>query len=410
MTLRFSIPIAVLWGPIVLPGKAPNADVNAGSRGAASRPALIALRIAVPETTLKVVTSSYELYAPSADALSQAQHDVDLAREAFRNRFGHDAPLVAIVLFDSPSALAGHDFSDLGRRGIRFIPWLTQQGLAEATAFQAMPALGILVRNGERAVQVVGALPLPGSSSTDLGAGDVIQRINSVPVSTVAEFQARFDSVPAGASIELDVTRGPAARSVHVTKQPASTVSVRVAVPADLSGERLLSHEACHVMFMSEVDRVLGAKPAPGRPAYGHPAIPDWLDEGAATLCEPSEMYERRLDQLRAQFDQRIPFDTLLTMVHPSFLPGTPGAPSNSASISVRVSGAGQNVRTTMFYGESATLARFLWSIGGPQLLNAIVDTLAHGGRIETALAADGRVPSSVSDLEQAWRAWIQKK
>jgi hypothetical protein len=160
---------------------------------------------------------------------------------------------------------------------------------------------------------------------------------------------------------------------------------------------------------------MLGHGPVPGPPAYGHPAIPDWLDEAAATLCEPPQMYGRRLDQMRARLDQRIPLDTLLTMVHPSFArtdssSASPPPGGASTGLTVRVSAAGESERTTMFYAEAATLARFLWSRGGAELLDRITDTLAHGGRIESALAADARAPSSVSELEMEWLQWVRSQ
>jgi hypothetical protein len=83
--------------------------------------------------------------------------------------------------------------------------------------------------------------------------------------------------------------------------------------------EGALAHEACHQFLIDYVDHrtsVTSASMQHGD-GYGHPAIADWFDEAAATLCEDDAQLRRRADELMLRITDRIPLAELFAMRHP---------------------------------------------------------------------------------------------
>ncbi len=76
------------------------------------------------------------------------------------------------------------------------------------------------------------------------------------------------------------------------------------------AGAKTLDHEACH-----QLGAEAGRLRAPA--GYGHGALPDWVDEMAATLCESPDGRARRREHLRASLAERIPLAELAVMEHP---------------------------------------------------------------------------------------------
>src|SRR5262249_13630972 len=107
-----------------------------------------------------------------------------------------------------------------------------------------------------------------------------------------------------------------------------------------------LEHEAGHVFLVAYVEHALaeagktgsGGAQAPGTTGADaggrapdaapglaapvlHPdiaALPDWLEEAIATLCERPSVQIQRIEFMRAHLDQRIPFAELLEMRRPA--------------------------------------------------------------------------------------------
>ena len=114
--------------------------------------------------------------------------------------------------------------------------------------------------------------------------------------------------------------------------------------PRDVSGLRPpgegnpdpVSHQAGHRFMIAYVEhmqpllRAAGLAPAetaavrendvsPGSVVQhpDHPAVPDWLEEAIAALCERPASQSARLDLMRANLDRRIPIQELLAMSRP---------------------------------------------------------------------------------------------
>jgi hypothetical protein len=182
--------------------------------------------------------------------------------------------------------------------------------------------------------------------------------------------------------------------------------------PPSLEGARALSHEACHTMFLHRIRRTTGwtppaAPPGPEEVRYGASTVPDWMDEAAALLCEFPALQERR----RAQLAERtpLPLDSLFAMEHPS-LPTLRQMLAQAQSESGAAVGRHTTTPSTdplLFYAQSHSVATFVVEVADPRVMARLADALAAGGTMEQALAAEPALPSSVTDLEAAWRRWL---
>jgi len=190
-----------------------------------------------------------------------------------------------------------------------------------------------------------------------------------------------------------------------------------------------LAHEACHLFLVAHTGKVLGrrAQPTPGAaPTYGHPALPDWFDEGVATLCDPPSLTAERQAQLRGLGDSTIALPELFTMEHPAVrqihavLEAQRSASGDTARDvrrnptveRVRIPRSGMDRgRTLAFYAQSNSVLQFLAEREGPRLIGALGTSLARGESMERALAAHARrVPSDPVALEREWKAWLAAK
>ncbi len=82
--------------------------------------------------------------------------------------------------------------------------------------------------------------------------------------------------------------------------------------------ENLMRHESCHV-WLIDYAKSNGLNPsanANGMPSYGHPQLPDWLDESVAVMCENIDLKKQRISESNYQpIAMRKYFD----MEHPVF-------------------------------------------------------------------------------------------
>lgn len=190
-----------------------------------------------------------------------------------------------------------------------------------------------------------------------------------------------------------------------------------------VEGERALSHEACHMFLIGQTSRTLGRAVVspPGSPlSYGDPALPDWFDEGVATLCEPESLHQSRVAQLRAAGDSTIPFPELFRMEHPAWrqlqamLDAQRAATGDTAGrtgpgvTTLRVRrGALVGVRSGTFYSQTNSVLEFLAEREGPRFVGRLGEGLARGQTVEQVLAAHARtLPRDVAGLEREWKAW----
>lgn len=219
-----------------------------------------------------------------------------------------------------------------------------------------------------------------------------------------------------GAGLLPFVTRAHLASAADA--DPAAATADREAGRFWAQGNTL-GHEVCHQLIAAHADRAPRRRAGP--PAgYGHPALPDWFDEMAATLCESAPARARRRAYVRQALDRRIPLAELTRMEHPArariaasgLRPSAGGAPVQSVTGNAARSLL-RGADVPLFYAQSLSLGEFLSERGGPAALRLIADHLAAGRTLDQALAAARRhapaLPGTTAALETEWVRWVMR-
>lgn len=195
---------------------------------------------------------------------------------------------------------------------------------------------------------------------------------------------------------------------------------------------KTLAHEACHTFVAGYGDVLERRRWSLARfwhsrregYSYSHPALPDWFDEMAATLCEGPALRARRRAVVGDPRSRLIGVRALLRMEHPlgeaqlaQLLTDLDGPPGRRDTPAVHVL-TGPHVKAVLaatnavpFYAESMLLGEFIYARGGAAALRRTAEDLVVGHDMDTTLrdvatAAPG-VPSSVAALEAQWPAWL---
>lgn len=190
-----------------------------------------------------------------------------------------------------------------------------------------------------------------------------------------------------------------------------------------VEGHRALAHEACHVYLVARTGVVLDRpvrSPAGPAPSYGDPSLPDWFDEGVATLCEPAATHATRVAAIRAAGDSAIALAELFRMEHPALrqiqsmvaaqrAAGDSAAAGRAGVISVRVpADAGASATPSIFYAQANSVLEFMADREGPQFVGRLGEGLARGLSVEQVLAAHARrLPRDLPGLEREWKQWV---
>lgn len=386
-----------------------------------------------------VRTDAYALFASSTAALQEATPQLDAAARRFEDAFGVAPSRISVLLADDPETLRTADLDPYRAQGVAFLPYLTSQGLQAASADPSASNAylldgGALVTGGEERVQVAKVVSLP-SASTPLQTGDKIEALQDRPVRSVADLRRRYQDLAVGDSVRLRVRREGREETVALTYQKTEQSAQVRRLPGTPGGRasgqgremspqsllhRSVAHEACHAYAEAHAEQWLQSHESTAVPEteeYGHPQLPDWVDEAAATLCEDPSQQERRLRHLRQNFGQRIPIAELLTMRHP--LAGIRVAAGDSASAG---EGKGANVgmlrmradsdviqRAILFYGQTLSLSRYLRERVGADGFRRIVNMLLSGASAAEAFREVDGLPDTVDALEEAWKQWVRK-
>lgn len=381
-------------------------------------------------------TDAYVLYAPSETALQEARSQLDAAARRFEAAFGVAPPRISVVLADDPETLQTTNLDPYRERGVAFLPFMTRRGLqatssAQSTANTFLLDGGALVRGDDSGVRVAKAVPIP-SASTPLQTGDRIRALQGTPVASFADFRRRYQALAVGDSVRLRVRREgreapitlayqktePSAQVRRVAGTPGDGPSGPAGAPSPQALlDRSLAHEACHtyaVAYATEWLRQHESTAASEEEEYGHPRLPDWLDEAAATLCEAPSMQNDRLQRLRQNRENWIPLSELLTMQHPlagiQVATGDPANTGKGAGVEMFRMGSGGDVaeRLILFYGQTLSLGQYIRERAGADGLRRLVNALLGGASAAEALQQVDALPDSVDALETAWTEWVR--
>ena len=228
--------------------------------------------------------------------------------------------------------------------------------------------------------------------------------------------------------------RGLPVVSVILPAKPPAGPGTPTGTPGSDAGPEPISHEAGHRFLVDYLDHALtmvedgarrvapeaasdpGAAHAAGRGTQagggGHPqheALPDWLEEAVAALCERPAYQKRRIEFMRSRLSRRIPFAELLAMP----LPAEPGAAGGGAKSSGPAKGAGsassaQAERAAIFRAEALSLARFIANREDARYIGTIVEGVIGGRTFGDVLNTSQHLFSKSEALEKQWLEWME--
>ncbi|MDQ3487707.1 MAG: hypothetical protein M3468_08245 [Acidobacteriota bacterium] len=246
-----------------------------------------------------------------------------------------------------------------------------------------------------------------------------------------SQFQKYFGVEPPKIAVVLtNDTRGAApvvgdiaARGVPVLNWLTDSAwAARHGGVATHSESQILPHEACHLFLVAYVNRKT-TKDGAGAKAtthYGHPQIPDWFDEGVASLCERPDMQERRRAGFARELDKRVPLDELFTMPHPlaagipvrfsaedrpKMKPGTYVGAVTFTSGQVPQELISRSLR---YYLQVFSVIDYLSQRAEPNAMRIMADRMAEGATTREALKDVKGLPT-LNALESDWLSSVTR-
>ena len=254
----------------------------------------------------------------------------------------------------------------------------------------------------------------------------VLDSIAPTVDSAVVRFRRHFRAEPGGVAVVVIADAVPreqrnaasfGERGLAVMPWPVGIAAQRAAASAGVMAaaprEGVLAHEVCHLFYNEFAERRYGSAPRARSgvdASYGHPAVPDWLEESAALLCEDDEMMARRRESARAQSAERPSLQQLLTMSHP-LIGAVTRVPVAGESAFRAVDPANippeAREKSRQFYTYAASFASFLVAHEEPDVLARLLDAVMTEGSDGTALIHKLKsLPTNLAELERKWRAW----
>lgn len=141
---------------------------------------------------------------------------------------------------------------------------------------------------------------------------------------------------------------------------------------------------------------------------FGHPLVPDWLDEAIPALCDDPEESQQLARWLLADAPgDVIPLKDLLTMRHPlsaevaEFLVERRG--TNPAEPQVLPPVSGLSPHAKQYSKQVYLLSRYLFDQEGPAFFGEAVARALEGASIEETLTSAKSVPRDIKELERAY-------
>lgn len=170
----------------------------------------------------------------------------------------------------------------------------------------------------------------------------------------------------------------------------------------------VVSHEACHYWLISYVDThgLKNTQHNIGSPSYGHPMLPDWLDEAVAVMCENNES-----KTARAKLEGFTPIELskFLSMEHPVYaqiksMLNAQQKTDNASSSSRVFQAKGAKQEHHNFYSQSLYFQNYLFNKYGDKSIGYLVDDFVH--KVPFLQSIDSRF--GISGIEELNREFLE--
>lgn len=391
--------------------------------------------IANPPDQLVFIGPHFEVYAPDQANLAEGIAGVDSAFHRISRFLGEAPPKIGFLLFNSNADILAYDFSELAQRKLYCMPWLTTAGIKQAQNQAGATPVGVDItvskdwanksywemgfyvektQSGQISVVVTNKL----AREFGFEDGDVLLQINGGKFSDIKTFDQLYAAIPVSAPIKLDILRNGKPKSLRFRKignkdpwtewmekyddgekkmpaQPTADPAAPEEFPEDLL-QNPIAHEAGHLFLIAYTDL---ASPDSQRNVmnatqfdttakfYGHPLIPDWLDEAAAIACESVADQRSRIAEAKARPDKLTPLAEFVIRPHP---------------------GLGEvNSDKSFFYSQSIAFATYLRGKAGTPFIRALIQGTIAGQDFTAILAQTQNLPTDMARLEVDFRQWL---
>ena len=252
--------------------------------------------------------------------------------------------------------------------------------------------------------------PSPEEIATDLEA-------------TWRTFRDLFGVEPAAVEVVITVTSGGGGSSADAgTESPAGGPAHRIAwtiaegEPLDSQRFSDLSHEIAHIYFLEYMHA--------GGLHQAHAS----LHEAVACHHEKEPSRRHRLQWMRDHLQERIPLATLFTMknpvkqsplveltvqLHEKLARGEITVDELNRQISAYASSHAEElsrngIRNMTYYAESLSLFEFLLETEGKTFIREMCQALRRGTSMDEIVRRRKAYPNGLSQLEDAWVAWVR--
>ena len=379
------------------------------------------LRKAEPVQLFSQITDSHEVYAPDDSVLVEAAVQVELARQRMTKILGDAPPKIAFLLFNSNQELLEYDYSDLRKRKLPFMPWLTNVGTRQAyklkekagvrvtrnvievpikirTFYYDSLAIWIVDKNTEKGIRVIVQNIQDGKYNEDFWPDDEVLELNGICITNSTVFDSLYSATPYKQEIKFKIQRENKQSEFILAKPDIQGKSVKKQIhnsndKSEFSGfsADIIAHEAGHVFYSAYVNLKINITDrydfkenvSEQECFYGHPQIPDWLDEAMAIFCEPKRMQQSRIAGLSKN---TIPLKKFVKVKHPNL---------------------DDTVDITLFYQQAAALARYLHEKAGPGFIASLTIDSANGKDFLSCISKFPSLPQDFESLEADYKSWL---
>ena len=394
---------------------------------------------------LKQKGDGFEVSAPDQENLSDALHQTELAKHRLTRVLGKEPPFVSVLLFQCNKDLLAYDYYALIAQKIHCLPWLTKQGIDSLQPSQTngpvqrtwrinrnrreYPELGIVLITQEslnqQCVKVQFTYQYPRQEWQDgyyvlvesnddqepilFEKDDTILSLNGQSCNTILTFDSLYSEVSVGAPLHIRLLRNQAPVEFTLNKPLGKKDSTWPEIETDITKIestiadeiQVIAHEAGHVFFMAFVDKYLDTfhplanNTRRERPFYGHPNVPDWLDEAMAIFCEAPGSRHARILGLKQQPHNVIDLTTFVRLDHPKV---------KKKPHHLKCS---DHLFYSLFYSQSGALATYLFETAGSGFMHFLAIESAKGKTFENIIKENDALPDNVPILEKNFKQWL---